>query len=471
MLPEVPGSVDKITATWVEQALRQALVIPEYVKVSSLEIQQLTNVADNIDKDGGGASGSALVRFLLTYEGEGSEEMPSSMICKFTTGTRRDYSFKARTLYNLYFGDDANWAVRENNFFQKIAPRLSETRFQYPRAYFSNIAIGGKRSVAKRYLTNTPHNVRSVVLMEDLKGWKGILVGKAVSKEQTILCMKNIATFHAAFWGKAEEMQSEGIQFSTFEKAWRPGRYSKIMSYLQKRKIATPAKIRKTVDRFLKGVWPDHPVTKPYKSVCFPDWMTVAPNEEGKLAQLQDPLVHEMLYVLAERLPNYYQYAIKALDRVAPQTLIHGDFHGGNHMFGTFLEEGQVMAVDFQFTGLGIAVMDIVYFLDSSCPLRNYQDVEDILKAYHDTLVENGVCGYSWDTLVREFEAFVVSRLLTGPLFMGYEPEPFIELITTLIGAEKSDISDRLIDSGVFCRPFLTMTSMYVAKREKFLSV
>merc|ERR1719318_1162216 len=96
------------------------------------------------------------------------------------------------------------------------------------------------------------------------------------------------------------------------------------------------------------------------------------------------------------------------------------------------------MAVDFQFTGLGIAVMDIVYFLDSSCPLRNYQDVEDILKAYHDTLVENGVCGYSWDTLIREFEAFVVSRLLTGPLFMGYEPEPFIELITTLIGAEKS---------------------------------
>ena len=467
----VPDRVDEVTADWVERALKQNAVIPDKVTIKCLHIQQISNADENITVDGGGVSGAALVRLVLTYDGNSTDGLPTSMVCKFTKGTQKHYSFKVRAMYNMMFGDDADWAKREVDYFRKIAPSMLGADFHVPKAYFAGLVDDSRRSVATRYLTNKPHNTRSIVLMEDLHDWDSHTLGKKMDKEKTIRCMQNIAVLHAKHWNKTSELESAGILLSNFETSWRPGRYSKILSFLQRRKVASPEIVRKKIDQFLNSAWPDHPTTKLHVESVLPDWLTVTPHDDGKVAPMQDPLVREMLYVVAKRLPNYYQYVIKGLDAVGPQTLIHGDFHEGNHMFGINENEGKVLVLDFQFTGLGIAVIDVLYFLNMSVAAKNYQEIEDILKAYHNALLEHGVTDYSWDTFYREFEALLISKILSGPIFMGYTPEKFIDLIKNLFGAEKGDFAEQFINSGVFCRTFLYMTCLYMAHKDTFMKV
>ena len=42
-----------------------------------------------------------------------------------------------------------------------------------------------------------------------------------------------------------------------------------------------------------------------------------------------------MLGVFIERIPHYYEHKLKKSLKKPLQTLVHGDFHGGNHMYGT----------------------------------------------------------------------------------------------------------------------------------------
>ena len=42
-----------------------------------------------------------------------------------------------------------------------------------------------------------------------------------------------------------------------------------------------------------------------------------------------------MLDIVIQRMPDYYEHKFKKSLKMPLQTLIHGDFHGGNHMYGT----------------------------------------------------------------------------------------------------------------------------------------
>ena len=64
----VPESVEDITMEWLEQALRKGCTISEETKILNVELQCLTN--DEIGEggeDGGGLSGSTLVKLVPTY--------------------------------------------------------------------------------------------------------------------------------------------------------------------------------------------------------------------------------------------------------------------------------------------------------------------------------------------------------------------------------------------------------------------
>ena len=64
-------------------------------------------------------------------------------------------------------------------------------------------------------------------------------------------------------------------------------------------------------------------------------WLTIGPQEDGSYEVLKDPLVQEMLDIFIQRMPDYYEHKFKKSLKMPLQTLIHGDFHGGNHMYGT----------------------------------------------------------------------------------------------------------------------------------------
>ena len=61
------------------------------------------------------------------------------------------------------------------------------------------------------------------------------------------------------------------------------------------------------------------------------------------------------------------------------ETLIHGDFHGGNHKFGVDQNEGQVIVYDFQISGGSLASIEVLQAL-CNIEIANHSEVDSIIK-------------------------------------------------------------------------------------------
>ena len=112
-----------------------------------------------------------------------------------------------------------------------------------------------------------------------------------------------------------------------------------------------------------------------------PDWFTIPPLEDGSYVALDDPMVREMFVKFSERLPSYNQKYLHEYNQREGQTLIHGDFHGANNMFGENENEREVITFDFQGIQHGLVTTDLIYMMTvTNLDIVNYNDVEDIIK-------------------------------------------------------------------------------------------
>ena len=62
----VPEKVEDITTNWSDDVLHEGKCISSDVKVANIEVNRLTNESSDIS-DGGGLSGSMMVKINLTY--------------------------------------------------------------------------------------------------------------------------------------------------------------------------------------------------------------------------------------------------------------------------------------------------------------------------------------------------------------------------------------------------------------------
>ena len=59
---------------------------------------------------------------------------------------------------------------------------------------------------------NKPSRVKSVLVMEDLADWKNNTLGAILSKDEAIMCFRNIAKMHAAFWGEKKKIIADYLK-------------------------------------------------------------------------------------------------------------------------------------------------------------------------------------------------------------------------------------------------------------------
>ena len=102
---------------------------------------------------------------------------------------------------------------------------------------------------------------------------------------------------------------------------------------------------------------------------------------------------------LRDFVDNYAAMRPQILDDLAamPHTLVHFDFRADNLFFDT---DGSIVVIDWQAISQGGGVADVGYFVSQNLSTDDRRAHEpELLHAYHDALVANGVSDYSYDQL------------------------------------------------------------------------
>lgn len=129
-----------------------------------------------------------------------------------------------------------------------------------------------------------------------------------------------------------------------------------------------------------------------------------------------------------------------------PHTLVHFDFRADNLFFA---DDGSVVVIDWQAISKGGGMADVGYFLSQNLSTEDRRAHEpELLHAYHDTLVANGVTDYDYDTLVDDYRVGISCGWMIPVLAVGsldFTSERAISLWTTVIERTQN----ALLDHGV----------------------
>jgi len=98
-----------------------------------------------------------------------------------------------------------------------------------------------------------------------------------------------------------------------------------------------------------------------------------------------------------------------------PRCLTHNDYRPDNMMFATPDGGSPVAIVDWQSLGWGCGALDVAYLLGGALPREVRQEHEDALLAFYlDQLTQNGVTGYGFEALKRDYARHSFQLFLTA---------------------------------------------------------
>ena len=127
----VPDSVEDITAEWCQKAISSHISF--FTRVSSIEVKRLQNEIT----DGGGFSGSTLVRINLHYSGNVTGgNTPPSMLCNLSLGNIKLPIIWRAIMYSQQ-GNYSEYMLRQEiHFIKKVIPVIEKAGYKQPKIYF-----------------------------------------------------------------------------------------------------------------------------------------------------------------------------------------------------------------------------------------------------------------------------------------------------------------------------------------------
>ncbi len=102
------------------------------------------------------------------------------------------------------------------------------------------------------------------------------------------------------------------------------------------------------------------------------------------------------------------------------RTFLHGDYRADNLLFGPSLGDDRIAAVDWQLSGRGGPLYDVAYLICNSVPTAYRQEAEQaLLRRYHDTLLQMGVEGFTYDDCWEAYRFAVLCGLFVAVFTTG----------------------------------------------------
>ena len=207
----------------------------------------------------------------------------------------------------------------------------------------------------------------SVLLLEDLNHLRRADITAGCTLEEVELVIRELASMHASWW--------ESPQFRKMK--WLP----------------------------LINTFAESPFQRWWSS--YPDCVK---------AILSGYRIPDAFLEVGQRLADNLD---KAFDPLAepPVTLVHGDVHADNLLFGTGGKTPSLVLLDWELAARGKGVSDVTYFMASSLPtsLRRRSE-RRLLETYHGLLVGYGVQGYSFDQCWADYKRSIFARILISVL-------------------------------------------------------
>jgi hypothetical protein len=125
-------------------------------------------------------------------------------------------------------------------------------------------------------------------------------------------------------------------------------------------------------------------------------------------------------------IPDFGRRTMAALDQMSasPETLCHGDYRPDNLFFGNAESKQPLVVCDWQGPGRAPAVVDAAYFIAGSLDIeeRRTREVE-LLRRYHDHLLEGGVKEYSFEQLKVDYRGYFAGVVAGAVVLLGTLPE------------------------------------------------
>ena len=129
-----------------------------------------------------------------------------------------------------------------------------------------------------------------------------------------------------------------------------------------------------------------------------------------------------------------------------PATMLHGDYRLDNMFFASPQGGPEFAVIDWQIANRGGGVFDVAYFVSGTLtPQERKSREHEIVKLYHDTLVENGVPGYSFDQCWQDYRLstlFLLPYSVIGAGSLDLSNERGVELFNKINSGTLAAISD-----------------------------
>ena len=254
----------------------------------------------------------------------------------------------------------------EDNRQQGIALGMFDAEVKF----YSELAPEATVGLPDIYFADiVPGSADFVIVMEDLSRLSMVNQYEGMSVDQAFAAVRVLASIHAVWWDK--------VDTSAFE--WIPDMVGARIEF---------------IDQMLVDILPVF--------------------EQGFAGDLSQ-----------EELSLYREFAgkyLKVNQQIAgrsPWTLVHQDYRVENLMFGDPLKD-EVVVIDWQGIGRGPGVYDLAYILGGSMDTQLRRANEsDLVRAYHERLLEAGINDYSFDEAWRDYGFAHLQGGLATSMFTG----------------------------------------------------
>ncbi len=104
------------------------------------------------------------------------------------------------------------------------------------------------------------------------------------------------------------------------------------------------------------------------------------------------------------------------LSDLGPPTLVHGDYRLDNMLFGKIDGGSICWVLDWEDVFFGSGMIDVTWFLGGCLPVEHSHHESDLLRQYHQTLIDLGVKDYPWEQCYDDYRRNMCSSFVQGIL-------------------------------------------------------